>query len=314
RSAGGSPIGEGTMLAERYRVVRQLGAGGMGTVYEARREDLGGMPVAIKVIHTKLAMRADLVKRFRREAELIAKLHHPHIVRVIDFVFDEAGPSFMVMELLEGITLAQAIAKKPLSERRCALIASQMLDALALAHDANVIHRDLKPENVFLTKLSTVGDVVKLLDFGIAKILSADASSKLTQTGTVLGTPAYMAPEYARGESCDVRADVYSAGCVMYEALAQRQPFVAANYNALLFALQEKEPTDLQSLRRDVSSELVAIVQRAMAKDRTKRFQTAAEMRAALEPWVASARPPSVPPPIGSAPTEEIPSSDRARR
>src|SRR5205814_1793326 len=130
--------------------------------------------------------------------------------------------------------------------------------ALAEAHDKGVIHRDLKPENVFLTRLSTVSDFVKLLDFGIAKITS-DETSKLTDTGSVLGTPAYMAPEYARGEHCDSRVDLYAVGCVMYEALTQRQPFVAANYNALLFALQEKEPTAVRELRPDVSPALAAV-------------------------------------------------------
>jgi len=312
RSAGGSPIGVGSLLAERYRVVRLLGAGGMGTVFAAHREDLANLPVAIKVLHAKLATRADLLKRFRREAELIAKLHHPHIVSILDFGFDDAGPSFIVMELLDGMTLAQAIATGPMKEHRCAHIASQMLDALAAAHAANVIHRDLKPENVFLTNLSTVKDVVKLLDFGIAKIVSDDASSKLTDTGVVLGTPAYMAPEYARGESSGARTDIYSVGCVMYEALAQRQPFIAANYNALLFALQGKEPDDLRALRPDISPELIAIVKRAMSKDPLQRFQTATEMRDAIEPWLTCVRPVSVPPPaIGSAPTEEV---ERERR
>lgn len=310
RNVAGSPIREGTLLGARYRVVRLLGAGGMGTVYEARREDLGNMPVAIKVLHTKLVDRAELVKRFRREAELIATLRHPHIVGVVDFVVDD-GPSFIVMELLDGMTLAQSLAKKRLSERRCALIASQMLDALAVAHEKGVIHRDLKPENVFLTKLATVSDVVKLLDFGIAKITSDD-ENRLTDTGTVLGTPAYMAPEYARGEHCDSRIDIYAVGCVMYEALAQRQPFIAANYNALLFALQEKEPTPLHEIRPDISSELAEVIARAMSKDREKRFQTAREMREPLERWVSLTRADSVPPALESAPTEEV-AKGRAR-
>ena len=306
-----SPLVEGSLLGGRYRIARLLGSGGMGTVFEARREDLGNMRVAIKVLHAKLVDRPDLVKRFRREAELIASIHHPHIVGVLDFVVDD-GPSFIVMELLEGMTLAQALAKQPLSEHRCALVASQVLDALAAAHERGVIHRDLKPENVFLTQLSTVSDVVKLLDFGVAKMESDDAASKLTNTGTVLGTPAYMAPEYARGEPSDARADVYSIGCVMYEAFTQEQPFVAENYNALLFALQEKEPPSLRELRPELSPEMVAVVARAMAKDRAERFQSAREMRQALEPWIAQARAASVPSPaLESAPTEAVPSVKR---
>ena len=303
--AASTQITEGTLLGEKYRIVRMLGAGGMGTVYEAVREDLARMPVAIKVLHGKLAGRPDLLKRFRREAELIATVHHPNIVSIVDFVLDDSGPCFLVMELLEGLTLAQAIAKGPFSEQRCAFVASQMLDALTAAHEANIIHRDLKPENVFLTRISNIPDVVKLLDFGIAKVVSDDAATKLTDTGTVLGTPAYMAPEYARGEKSDARGDIYSLGCVMYEALATRQPFVAANYNALLFALQEKEPEDLRSLRSDVTREMSAVIQRAMSKNPADRFPSARAMRESLNPWVADARHGSAPSPLESAPTEE---------
>jgi DNA-binding response OmpR family regulator len=291
--AASAQIAEGTLLADKYRVVRLLGSGGMGTVYEAVREDLARMPVAIKVLHAKLAGRPELLKRFRREAELIATVHHPNIVTIVDFVLDDAGPSFLVMELLEGFTLAQAIAKEAFSERRCAFVVSQMLDALAAAHAANIIHRDLKPENVFLTRVANISDVVKLLDFGIAKVVSDDATTKLTDTGTVLGTPAYMAPEYARGEKSDARGDIYSIGCVMYEALAKRQPFVAANYNALLFALQDKEPDDLRSLRPDVTVEMSNVIRRAMSKNPDDRFPSARSMREALAPWVADVQHPS---------------------
>jgi len=304
RSAEGGPIAEGTLLTDRYRILRLIGAGGMGTVYEAERVDLG-VRVAVKVLHSALAARADACARFRREAALIAAVRHPNIVTVVDCVLDDGGPCFFVMELLTGTTLAQAIAQsRRFSERRCAFIAAQMLDALETAHAANIVHRDLKPENVFLTEMSGIRDLVKLLDFGVAKLVSDDAVNKLTNTGTVLGTPAYMAPEHARGEKSDLTGDLYSVGCVMYEMLAQRPPFVAANYNALLFAIQGKEPDDLRAARPDVTQDMRALIARAMAKAPSTRFPSARAMREALHPWVANIHPSSLlPKAIESAPT-----------
>jgi len=279
-----SPIAVGSVLAGRYRVTRVIGAGGMGTVFAAERVD-DGSSVAIKVLHRSVGERPELLERFHREAEVIAKVHHPNIVRIVDFVLDDSGPTFLVMELLIGITLARAIADaRTFSEHRCAFVASQMLDALDAAHAANIVHRDLKPENVFLT-----GEVVKLLDFGIAKIVSDDAASKLTETGTVLGTPAYMAPEYARGEKADALGDVYAVGCVMYEMLAGKPPFAASNYNALLFAIQCEEP-DLRACRPDVSAEMCAIIAQAMSKERSARLRSAHAMRDALAPWLVTKR------------------------
>jgi len=281
RSSADDQITTGTLLG-RYRVVREIGSGGMGTVYEAEREDVAGMRVAVKVIDSRLATRPDLVSRFRREARLIAALRHPNIVAIHDVVFDDP-PLFFVMELLEGAPLTEAIAAGQISERRCAFIASQVLDALAAAHAARIVHRDLKPDNVFLTKMSGIDDVVKLLDFGVAKSLGDEPSASLTQAGFVVGTPAYMAPEHARGERFDARSDVYAVGCVMYEMLARKQPFVAANFNALLHAIQNEEPEDLRKLRPDVSRAMVALIARAMAKNPDARFASAREMRDELD-------------------------------
>ncbi len=281
------PIEIGMLVEERYRVGRLIGIGGMGTVYEARREDLADMPVALKVLHPRLAGRDDQLRRFRREAEVVAKINHANIVKIIDFVSTESGPHFLVMELLEGETLAAAISHEsaPFSEQRIAFVAAQVLDALAAAHGAGILHRDLKPENIFLTNISGVSDVVKLLDFGVAKLMVEDSESKLTETGIILGTPAYMAPEYARGEAPDVSGDLYALGCVMYEALTHKQPFAAANYNALLFAIQEKAPQPIREIRSDVSAELAAVIARAMSKKSSERFGSAQEMAAALKPW-----------------------------
>jgi serine/threonine-protein kinase len=256
-------------------------------VYEAERLDLAQMRVAIKVLHPSVGARSDLVMRFRREAETVAAIEHPNIVRILDFQSPPNEPAFLVMERLYGEPLGDAIAKAGrFSGERAAFVASQVLSALSAAHAANVVHRDLKPDNVFLTIMSGLRDIVKLLDFGVAKLMNARNSEKLTQTGSVLGTPAYMAPEQARGASVDHRSDIYAVGCMMYEALTGKAPFVAENYNALLFEIQKTVPTPLEVLRPELDPALAAVVRRAMAKSPSERFQTADAMEAALALWV----------------------------
>jgi len=291
---GSSPRGAtgdivtGTVLGGRYRIVGELGTGGMGTVYEAEREDLAHMPVAVKVLHSKFADSQDSLIRFRREAEVVEAIDHPNIVKIFDFVAVDDGPTFLVMELLRGATLAAAIEHDPpFSEQRVAFIASQVLSALGAAHAISVIHRDLKPENVMLTTISGLSDVVKLLDFGVAKFIDEQQNQKLTQTGLVVGTPAYMAPEYARGESAATSVgDIYAVGCVMYEALTGKTPFDGSNYHALLLAIQQTEAEPLRNLRPDVSPAFAAVVARAMAKDPNARFPTTSAMQGALAPWL----------------------------
>ncbi len=311
---GREQLAAGEILAGRYRILGALGSGGMGTVYAAERQDLADMPVAIKVLHPELAKRKDATVRFRREADVVASLHHPNIVNVLDFVAAEDDLTFLVMELLRGDTLTQAIAHDPpFSAERAAFVAAQVLSALAAAHAAKIVHRDLKPDNVFLTTMSNIGDLVKVVDFGIAKLQTDDIDTKLTQTGTVLGTPAYMAPEYARGEAAGALGDIYAVGCVMYEMLTKEPPFTGANYNALLFAILDKTPTSLLELRPDLPAELVVVVETAMARDPAKRFQTAEAMREALSPWLAPPSSGSIRPVdsrrIENAPTETARSS-----
>lgn len=279
----------GALLRGRYRIGHLIGHGGMGSVYVAVREDLAQMRVAVKVLHGSIASDADQVVRFRREAETIASINHPNIVRILDFHAHEGEPAFLVMELLEGASLGHVIKLEgPLGQRRAAFVGSQVLAALGAAHRVKVVHRDLKPENVFLTSISGVDDIVKLLDFGIAKALDATFDRKLTQTGAVLGTPAYMAPEQARGGAVDVRSDLYSVGCVLYEALTGRAPFQADNYNALLFAIHATEPAPLGGQRSKIDPGLAEVVTKAMAKEPNARFQTADDMIRALKPWATA--------------------------
>jgi serine/threonine-protein kinase len=182
----------------------------------------------------------------------------------------------------------QIVAEGPMHEARVARIAGQILLALGAAHRANVIHRDLKPENVFLCPRPGAEETVKLLDFGMAKVLEAQKEPKLTLTGSVVGTPAYMAPETARGGSADARTDIYAVGSVMYEALTGSPPFQADNYNALIFMIQESQPVALEERRPDLDPELGNVVATAMAKHPAVRFQSTEEMARALLPWLTA--------------------------
>ncbi|MFO0558721.1 MAG: serine/threonine-protein kinase [Polyangiales bacterium] len=277
----------GTLIAQRYRIVEKIGSGGMGAVYEALQEGLGRR-VALKVLRSGYAESEEAVARFQREAQASASLGHPNIVTVTDFGTD-AGRLFMVMERLDGAPLSKVIAaERALSAQRAAWIASQVLSALAAAHRAGIVHRDMKPDNVFLTEVSGVRDVVKVLDFGVARFTDAHGNSNLTNTGAVLGTPAYMSPEQARGRAVDARSDLYSVGVLLYEMLSGRQPFQANNYHALLFAILEETPPALGALRPDLAPALLSLIERAMSKDVSTRFQTADELRAALAPWLSA--------------------------
>jgi serine/threonine-protein kinase len=271
----------GSLLGGRYRLLRKLGEGGMGTVYVGVQEPLG-RKVAVKVLLPVLARDATLVARFQREAELAASLGHPNIVQVTDFGVDD-GAAFLVMDLLEGESLGAVIEREaPMSAERVRFIAAQILSALEAAHARDVVHRDLKPDNVFLTSVSGVADLVKLLDFGIARLVE-DADQKMTATGQVLGTPAYMSPEQARGRPVDARSDLYAVGVVMYEALSGRMPVTGSNYHELMFAIVDQVPTPLTELVPGLDPELVAVVDRAMNKETHARYASAAEMRAALD-------------------------------
>ncbi len=276
----------GAVLGGRYRVERRLAGGGMGVVYAATDTRLD-RKIALKVVHAHLAHDARILERFRREASAAGGLEHPHIVQVTDFVEAEGAPPFLVMELLQGEPLSEVLRReRTLDAGRMAFIAWQTLDALGAAHAAGIVHRDLKPANIFLTTVAGVRDVVKVLDFGVAKL--RDSSIKLTQAGDVIGTPAFMAPEQLRGEEIDGRADLYALGVVMYGCLAGAPPFwspdpaetvrrvIAGSYEPLAARVPGLDPG------------LAAVVERAFAARRETRFGSAGELRAALAPFVES--------------------------
>ncbi|MCA9581692.1 MAG: serine/threonine protein kinase, partial [Myxococcales bacterium] len=224
----------GQTLLDKYVIAKQLGAGGMGTVWLGRHRGTG-RNVAIKVLDDAMLKHPDVVQRFGREARAASAIQHPGIVEVLDLDQTPDGHPFLVMEFLEGEPLSSRIEKKGrLSENETIEIMRQLLEALDAAHAHGVVHRDLKPDNIFLVPRGGTGETVKILDFGISH-KADEVVTKLTVQGTVLGTPHYMAPEQAMGKAdVDGRADVYAAGIVFYECMVGDVPFDADNYNALL--------------------------------------------------------------------------------
>ena len=277
-----------TVIAERYRLIRMIGEGGMGEVWEAEHITVGRR-VAIKMLHANFVKKEGVVERFEREARAAGAIGHDHIVDVIDFGSHNDAP-FMVLEYLRGESLGGRLERErklPL-DVACAIM-GQVLSALSAAHAAGIVHRDLKPDNVFLTSRGQQRDFVKLLDFGISKF--ADSTKSLTKTGTLMGTPQYMSPEQARARpDVDDRADVYSAGAMLYEMLTGSLPFDAENETDILIKIcqRDAEPIPPELLEPSIPPELDAVVRRAIAFSREDRFQSAAEMLDALRPFGAS--------------------------
>jgi len=269
----------GTEFAGRYQILRLLGEGGMGAVYEARHL-FTGRHVALKLIHAVVARSPTARERFLREAQAPSSIGHAAIVEVLDAGVEEETP-YLALELLSGEDLASAIGAQRVEAGDLVRITSEVLGALDAAHEAGLVHRDIKPENVFLVEEGG-GPRVKLLDFGITRQLHG-TDSKLTGTGTILGTPYYMSPEQARGEPVDGRADVWSVGAMLYHGLAGRPPFQADNYNLLIVSILTTEAAPLATLRPELPAPLCEVVDRALRRDREARWASAAEMRAALD-------------------------------
>jgi len=279
----------GQTVGGRYRIKGILGEGGMGTVYDGEHIGLSRQ-VAIKVLSPSQAKKRVAVKRFQQEARAAGAIGHPNICEVYDLGLLDDGSPYLVMEKLVGQTLAERISKEgglPFDE--VVEVISQVLSGLVAAHDKGIVHRDIKPENIFLARRLGCPPIVKLLDFGVSKMMAefqtGDDVLDLTRTGMVMGTPYYMSPEQARGErNLDGRVDVYACGVVMYEALAGRRPFLAPNYNALLLAIISTTPRPIRDVRPATPPELEAIMRRAMAKNRSDRYASAKQMLRELMP------------------------------
>ena len=282
----GPQAAPGVIVDQKYELVRLLGEGGMGAVWVAKHLTLD-VHVALKIMHRELGRQVPgAADRMSQEARAAACIGHPAIVQVFDFGRTAEGEPFISMELLHGESLAQALERRGrLPPVRALQVLLPIADALAVAHQRGIVHRDLKPDNVFLARLADGRVQPKILDFGIAK-LETETSPKLTAQGTVLGSPAYMAPEQAWGESdIDQRADVWAFAVMLYELLTGETPFQADSYNALLFAITRNEPQSI--VAHGVNEpELWQLVQRCLAKDRDQRFSDMRELGRALAEWM----------------------------
>ncbi len=265
------------LIGGRYRIVRELGRGGMGVVYEALQEDLR-RPVAIKVLRSTSAAGPDAHERFLREARAAASFSSPHVVQVLDFGTDPTP--YLVMELLVGATLAQRHARERLSEREVVAYARQVLLALDKAHARGIIHRDIKPANLLL--VDGEGGAWKLLDFGVAKLIHA--THALTAEGSMLGTVAYMAPElFSNPNFVHPGIDIYALGVCMFESLAGRRPTTRADFAGILAELETQAAPKLRSLAPQVDPALAELVDRAASRDPRVRFDSARSMLSALD-------------------------------
>jgi serine/threonine-protein kinase len=289
---GGIPHDVGDVLAKKYRLERLVGEGGTGVVVAARHVQLD-RPVAIKFLRTALA--SDEIRlRFEREARAIGQIESEHVVLVLDVgTLDDGHSPYMVMEYLEGKDLARTLKEDgKLSIEDSVDCMLQVCEALAGAHARGIIHRDLKPANLFLTRRDDGGPHIKVVDFGISKILDPKVlrgdkgPNEMTNAFTVLGSPRYMAPEQLRkSKDVDGRADLWSIGAVLFQLLSGTSPFDAENNVHVSLAVLTKEPALLRSVAPHVPAELEAIVSRCLTKDRAGRFQSAAELADALYPF-----------------------------
>jgi predicted ATPase/serine/threonine protein kinase len=291
-----SLLSAGTVVDEKYRIESLLGAGGMGAVYRATHLQLE-RHVALKVIRGELLADPSSVERFRREAVAVARLRHPNIVTVHDYGIAPRIGAYLVLELLEGRSLRAELAERKRldMETTCALV-GQVCEGVGAAHRAGVVHRDLKPENLFLEKRGggqgpAAAPVAKVLDFGLAKLeeASRSAGGMLTAGGTVLGTPIYMSPEQCRGDEVDARSDVYALGCVVYEMLTGRPPFVGQQIAALVFKHVDEVPRPASELVPGLASSVDEALSKALAKAPADRHQTAEAFARALGAVVSAA-------------------------
>jgi eukaryotic-like serine/threonine-protein kinase len=270
----------GELISERYELEELVGTGGMSSVYRAH-DRLLERDVALKVLHPQFTADTDYVERFRREARSVAQLSHPNIVTVIDRG-EQDDRQYIVFEYVDGENLKSLVEREgPLSEEDVVRLGLQIARALGFAHEHGLVHRDVKPQNVLLNG----GGQAKVTDFGIAR--SLDVKGGLTQTGTVMGTSDYIAPEQARGSKVDEQSDIYSLGAVLYELLTGEVPFPGDNFVAVAMRHINEPPPSVRERRPDVSPRLDAAIRRAMAKEPRDRFRSMDELCAELSACLA---------------------------
>ena len=274
----------GQTVKGRYRVIKELGRGGMGTVYLAEQVSMG-RKVALKVLHEKVAWDEEFVQRFHREARLTAALNHPHVITIHDFDQAEGGSLFIAMEYVDGRTLRQVIQGGPLGFAKSVRLGIQIAEGLGAAHRVGVIHRDVKPENILVSR-----DVeqAKLTDLGIARLRDMETATKLTQTGMIMGTPAYMAPEQIEGREVSAQTDIYAFGIMLYEMISGNTPFTATTSTALLMKHVSEPPVPLRKLCAEVPLDFERLVMQALEKKPERRPRDMDEVVSELRKLEAS--------------------------
>jgi serine/threonine protein kinase len=268
----------GTIIADRYHVLRKLGEGGMGTVYLAEHVKMGRKS-AVKVMNPGMVNDTDAISRFNREAANASKISHANVAAVYDFGETSDGLIYLAMEFVEGPPLTKVIEESgALPPLRAADIARQAANALAVAHDMGIVHRDLKPDNIMLAKNRDGSDCVKVVDFGIAKVANSDAQ-KVTRTGLVVGTPEYMSPEQLAGDKLDGRSDIYSLGLVAFAMMTGKLPFPGETVQESMIARLTDEPKRLVEMKADVNwpASVQAVMDKALQRDAELRYSSASE-------------------------------------
>jgi serine/threonine-protein kinase len=268
----------GSVVHEKFHVIKKLGEGGMGAVYLAEHVKMG-RKVALKVMNPGMHQDPDAIARFNREAKNASQLNHPNVCGIYDFGETPDGLIYLAMEFIEGSSLTSVIEKSgSLTPARAANIIHQAADALQVAHDYGIVHRDLKPDNIMIARARDGSDVVKVVDFGIAKASSSDAQ-KVTKTGLVVGTPEYMSPEQLAGDKLDGRSDIYSLGLVAFNCLTGKLPFPSNSAQEAMIMRLTDQPKTLAEMKPDVAwpEQLQAVMDRALARDVADRYQSAAE-------------------------------------
>ncbi len=272
----------GRTIAERYHILELIGEGGFGKVYLAEHARMGRR-CAMKIINPSMRNDADVIGRFSREAANSSRINHANVATVYDFGESAEGLIYLVMEYVAGETLAQTLAReKPLAAWRAAEIARQIADALIAAHALGIVHRDLKPQNIILTRGHDGGELVKVVDFGIAKAVQGEAQ-EITRAGFVIGTLEYMSPEQLLGSAVDGRSDVYSLGCVLFEMLTGHSAFAGPDGPISIGRRMAEDPPRVRERNADVPLELDEIVAMTVSRDPAERFQSAEGVRDALE-------------------------------
>lgn len=282
-----NPPSASQIIAKKYLIVRKLGEGGMGAVYEARHR-VTKKRFALKWLVPRLEGDGDAMQRFVREAQAACAIEHPNVVEVYDVGSDD-GAMYLVMQYLHGETLGELMARGPLDPSALMTVAEPLLDALACAHESNVVHRDIKPENIFLCENRSGKVVPKILDFGLSKITHptgehAKSGMRLTASGQMMGTPYYMAPEQVTdAATVDGRADIYSFASMMYEALAGHVPLSADRFPALVVKITTERPKHIATIRPDIPKSLANAIMQGLEKKAEARFDSVRDFAAALD-------------------------------